>query len=362
MKNSLLAVSPSVFAVEGEYQICALVQSECTMWVEVEGKSYFDHSNGILRTGKFLHIAHIPMAILEKERRYTVCLQRIVERKPYFTEYGEIEKTSVEFRPITSDEKIHIINLADAHNLVEEPILAGSHFGDSLDLLVLNGDIPNHAGCIDYFKAIYEIAGRITKGECPTIFSRGNHDMRGIYAEQLENYTPTAKGKSYFTFRLGAIWGMVLDAGEDKPDDTAAYGHTICCSAFREEEEAFIDQVLEKEEWKDSTIRILISHQPFSWVANAPFEKERYSRWCQKLEKIGATAWLTGHLHRCFLENPKGPHDLYGTPCPLVCSSYREEPEEGKYLYACGAITLSKERGIESVRFITQEKTDLVLP
>lgn len=82
---------PSVYAVGREYQICLPVRQECTMWVRVGEKDYCDHSNGILRSGKFLHIVHVPCEALERERRYTVCLREIRKRRPYFTECGEVQ-------------------------------------------------------------------------------------------------------------------------------------------------------------------------------------------------------------------------------------------------------------------------------
>lgn len=340
----MLESPPSVFAVEDEYQICALVDAECTMWVEVGGKKYFDHSNGIMRSGKFLHIAHVPQMALDRARRYAVCLERINERKPYFTDYGEVERTEVEYKPIRRKKTYRIINLADAHSTVAAPIQSGSYFGDKLDLLVMNGDIPNHSGNIEYFRAIYRIAGGITAGRVPCVFSRGNHDMRGIYAEQLADYTPTANGRSYFTFRAGPVWGIVLDVGEDKPDAHPEYGHTICCEAFREEEEAFLDRVVKERPWGDADVRLIVSHHPFACKVKPPFdiEKKRFARWCRKLKSIGATIWLTGHLHDCFFELPGGKHDAYGYPCPLLCSSRIKTAENGgTEWHVSGAVEIS---------------------
>ena len=90
---------------------------------------------------------------------------------------------------------------------------AAKAFGD-IDFLILNGDLPDHSGDIKNFTAIHRIVAEITDGEKPVVFSCGNNGMRGIYAENIEEHTPTDKGNSYYTFRLGSIWGMVLDCGE----------------------------------------------------------------------------------------------------------------------------------------------------
>lgn len=351
MKFEIMTAYPSVFPVEKEYQVCVLVGAECTMWVEVAGKCYYDHSNGILRSGKFLHIAKVPQSALDEAKSYTVHLRKIIERKPYFTECGEIESAEFTFKPLTEKDSYNIINLADAHNLVDAPVAGGSYFGDALDLLILNGDIPNHSGDIEYFKAIYQIAGGISKGEVPCIFSRGNHDMRGIYGEQLADYSPTNNGKSYYTFRVGPVWGIVLDAGEDKVDGCKEYGFTVCCEAFREEEENFLDEVIAKGEYKDASVRLIISHHPFAHRIRPPFdiEQERYARWSKKLKDIKPTLWLSGHLHELFLEAPGGEHDTYGYPCVLVCSSYQNEAENK---HTCGAVILTEND--VTVRYVTE--------
>lgn len=352
MNGELLMTYPSVYAVGNQYQICALVTGECTMWVEVAGKCYYDHSNGILRSGKFLHIAKLPMAALDAAGTYTVHLRKINERKPYFTDFGEVESHSYDFKTLTAKDEYNIINLADAHSLVDAPVGSGSYFGDDLDLLILNGDIPNHSGNIEYFKAIYQISGGITKGKVPCIFSRGNHDMRGIYGEQLADYSPTDNGKSYYTFRLGPVWGIVLDAGEDKVDELLEYGWTVCCSAFRDEEGEFIDEVIASREYEDAPVRLIISHHPFAHRIHPPFdiEQERYAEWSAKLKEIKPTLWLSGHLHELFLEAPGGAHDTYGYPCVLVCSSLQNaEPAS----HTSGAVVLGKDK--VTVKYVNEK-------
>lgn len=353
----LLLAPPSVFAVEDEYQICVAVSGDCTMMVDVGGLCCCDHANGVLRSRRRIHIAHVPAAALDRAGGYTVRLRPILDRRPYFSETGPEQVTSWSFRPIPAGKPVRIINLADAHNLVDEPVAAGAYFGDSLDLLILNGDIPEHAGALSHLLNIYSIAGRITGGARPCVFVRGNHDMRGIHAEDLPEYTPTAAGKSYYTFRTGPVWGIVLDTGEDKSDDHAEYGHTVCCEAFRREEDAFLDAVIASGAWRDAPIRLIISHNPFAHRLEPPFdiEQPRFAAWCRALRALDAQLWLTGHLHECFFEQPGGPHDTLGAPCPVLCSSDRRPPSPGKRaLYLCGAVTFQPD-GTFTTAFINQD-------
>ena len=156
----------------------------------------------------------------------------------------ETQEYEYDFRPVEGDE-IRAYHIADAHNRIDGPVAAANKAGEH-DLLILNGDIPNHSGDIKYFAAIHCIAGEITKGQYPVIFSRGNHDMRGIYAENIQDHTPTDNGRSYYSVRIGSLWALVLDCGEDKPDGNDEYGHTICCADFRRRQTEYIEKIISR--------------------------------------------------------------------------------------------------------------------
>ena len=335
MRNlpSEFKTAPVVYAVGRDYQIFVPVNTETVMWVEVGDRAFYDDSNGILRSSVSVHRMTVPMGLLDSEKKYTVCYHRVIERKPYYSNLSDVMREEYSFRPIEG-EKIRIYHIADAHNRVAEPVCCARLSGDGLDLLVLNGDIPNHSGDVIYFDAIHEIAAEITDGEIPVIFSRGNHDMRGIAAEKLEYYTPTDSGKSYFTFRLGKIWGIVLDAAEDKPDSHIAYGFTNCCEDFRRRETEFLKSVIdnaESEYLADGVeYRLVISHNPFTHTPNPPFDIEidTFTEWARLLrENVKPGLMLAGHVHDCYVTRRGDPTDNKGVPCPVVVGSRVAENE-----------------------------------
>lgn len=57
----------------------------------------------------------------------------------------------------------------------------------------------------------------------PLLFARGNHELRGAFARQLAGYLPTPEGTYYYARAMGPVHLLVLDTGEDKPDDTNVY-------------------------------------------------------------------------------------------------------------------------------------------
>lgn len=321
--------TPIVYAVKNTYQIMVPVNCETVMWVKVGDQCFYDDSNGILRSALPIHRVTVPMGLLDQEKKYTVYYRIIHERKPYFTESSDVMCYESRFRPV-EQEPVHIYHIADAHNCVDAPIAAGRYFGEALDLLVLNGDIPNHSGDIACFTTIYNIAAQLTNGEIPVVFSRGNHDTRGIYAEKFEDYTPTDHGKSYYTFRVGHVWGIVLDCGEDKPDDHAAYGHTICCEDFRRRQIDYLKEVIAtcKKEYEELGVknRLVICHIPFS--EQLGIEKDTYSEWASLLsKKIRPQLMICGHIHKAYVSDVGGEKDYIGQPCPVVVGSQTSKEE-----------------------------------
>lgn len=322
-----LQVAPAVFAVKSKYQIMLYVTEPSLMWVRVGDKKYYDEANGILRSNTQVHRVIVPMEELDAAKSYTICLRKVVERKPYYPEIEEVCQYTYEFCPVPTEGSIRTYHIADAHNWVDGPADAAKVYGD-IDFLILNGDIPDHSGCLENCITIYEIAATVTKGRIPIVFSRGNHDMRGLLAERFCELTPTDNGKSYYTFRLGNVWGIVLDCGEDKNDENVEYGGTICCHVFRERQTKFLREVIAhaKEEYLAEGVmhRLIIAHNPFTIKQRDPFniENDIYGEWVQLINKnICPTVMISGHMHYLDIVKPGDESDVYGQTFPVVIGS-----------------------------------------
>ncbi len=341
-----LATAPAVFAVEEQYQIMVPVNCEMLFWVEIDGKKYSDHSNGIMRSDTLIHRVCVPMKVLDAAGEYTVCFQKIIDRKPYFPETEATTRLRYHFYPIKKEGKINIYHLSDTHGHFPFSSKTGTYFGDAIDLLILNGDILDHSGCLENFALTFQLCEAITGGEHPCVFSRGNHDLRGVCAEKLADYCPNRYGKSYYTFRLGRIWGIVLDCGEDKPDAHEEYGGTVCCAQFREEETQFLKAVTEKGEYLSDGIeyRLVVVHNPFTYTIEPPYdiEQERFQYWTELLKDgIKPDVMIAGHLHLTCVSGVGGAYDSKGQPCPVIIGSRSVKDEEGRVTDFIGcAITL----------------------
>lgn len=338
---------PTVFAVADKYNIFVPFDAEVIMWIKVGDKTYYDHCNGILRSNSNMHKVELPMSVLDGAKEYTVVYKKMIDRLPYFPTSEPERELTVSFRPVKDSGNINVYHVSDAHNLVAEPVRAGCFFGDDIDLLVLNGDIPNHCGDVKNFNAICEIASGITHGRVPTVFSRGNHDTRGIHAEDMPNYIPIHNGKTYYTFRVGCIWGLLLDCGEDKNDSHEEYGGTVCFHQFREEETEFIKQVIANadREYAAEGVkhRLVISHIGFTHIHRKPFdiEQELYGEWARLVrEHIKPELLLYGHYHRVDIHMPGSDFDCQGQSCPAIIGSKPIfDKENGNSFIGC-ALTL----------------------
>ncbi|MBE6763642.1 MAG: metallophosphoesterase [Ruminococcaceae bacterium] len=337
----MLAYSPAVFAVEETYQIIALVKAPCLFWVQVGDGVYGDQQNGVMRSDTEVHRVTVPMKVLDEAGSYTVRVKPVTERKPYFTQTAREEAYTFSFRAVPDKGNIRAYHIADAHGLVTEPIEAAKAFGD-IDILILNGDLISYCDQKEELYGVFALMDAITKGGIPVVYARGNHDLRGRFAEHRTAYTPLANGKPYFTFRLGRIWGLILDCAEDKPDDHPEYGSTVCCRAFREEQTAFLQAVIAQKAYEADgiTTRVLISHNPFTHVNPSPFdiETDLYREWARLIkEHIRPDVMLSGHQHLTQVFPVGGEYDHLGQPCPLVIGGTYKE-----HYYAGAGITFTE--------------------
>ena len=345
---------PTVMAAGKSYFIFVPFDDEVIMWVTVKDKTYYDDCNGIFRSNTRMHKVELPYEVLDEAKEYTVHYIKMIDRRPYCPISEEERSITLPFRPVPTDGEIKIYHIADAHNMVEEPISAGSYFGDKIDLLVLNGDIPNHSGDIENFNAIYEIAAAITKGACPVVFARGNHDTRGIHAEDMPNFIPTINGKTYYTFRVGSIWGLILDCGEDKVDGHPEYGVTVCFHQFRLAETEFIKNVIKnaKDEYEAEGVkhRLVVCHLVFTNTYDPPFDIEQdiYGEWARLLrEHIKPDLMLCGHEHHTGIYHKGCERDKKGQACPVIIGSRPRfaNPEKGRPAGFDGcALTLNEDK------------------
>ena len=344
----MLKTNPAVFAVGRNYHIMVPVNSECVMWVRVGDKNYYDEKNGVMCSSKAIHRAVVPREELDNEKEYTVCIQKLKERLAYYTEGEAVVEYKYSFRPVKENPRAYIVS--DAHTLVEESISAAKVYGE-IDFLVMSGDIHDDSETVERFFIEYKIASELTKGEIPVVFARGNHDLRSDYAEDYDIYMPNDKGNTYYTFRIGDIWGIVLDCGEDKPDWAVEYGPTVACHDFRLRQTEFIKHIIENKEteYEEEGVKhkLVVVHNPFTRQYPEYFniEEDIYKEWADLLGQfVKPELMICGHTHTLEVNKVGGEKDYLGQPCDILVSG-KPSFEGGKSFVGAGICF--EENGIE---------------
>lgn len=157
----------------------------------------------------------------------------------------------------------------------------------------------------------------------PVMFTRGNHDCRGPEANRLSGYIDYPEGRPYFSFRSGPVAGIVLDTGEDKPDDHPYLLGLGDFEALIREQGEWLAREIEKPHIKNAPYRVVFCHIPLRWrdeflpdyTKGGQHGFDHWSArgrkaWHDSLVKWGAQLVISGHTHsREFL--PASPEFPY---------------------------------------------------
>lgn len=343
MKDSkVMKYAPAVFAIGRDYQIIFLTETSGLGWIEIAGERFTDEEAGLLKFGT-IHKISIPGEKLNKARKYTVVFTEYLERQPYFPEGIEKIRCEYNFTPLSGDD-FRIFQFSDTHGFKDGAVSSYENEGGA-DLIAMVGDINDDNDKISDFHTLFEIMSQTARGEKPLIYSRGNHDTRGNAAQLLLDYVPAAvrngRRETFYSFRQGPLWGLVLDCGEDKDDSHPEYGDTVLFRNFRKRETEYIRSlILNKEnEYAAEGVRhkIVFCHICFAEHFKGEFdiENETYDEWVKLLSEIGVDLLISGHDHRIrFVKEPENNSDCRAAKFPFaVCSIPAENDKNGHKRY-----------------------------
>lgn len=179
------------------------------------------------------------------------------------------------------------------------------------DFRVWNGDITNDNYREDPMAGHYVGAGgQPFARETPVFFVRGNHDTRGPLARALPRFVDPPGGRYYYSFRQGPLAGVVLDAGEDKPDGTPVYAGLGDFVAYHRQQTAWLAAELKRPQLRRARFRVAFCHIPFWWHDQgfAADPNDPRSAWHPLLARAKFAAVISGHTHRPALFPPDARH------------------------------------------------------
>ena len=261
----------------------------------IDGQAEFNES---------IHKIRLEDLISGQTYYYRVCSQEILQYKAYSKKFGHIAKS--EFysftMPDAETDSFTAVIFNDLHQRpnVFQALLKQVEKVD-YDFVVFNGDCiddpANHDQATRFIKLLTE---GIHGDRTPTLFIRGNHEIRNAYSIGLRKHFDYVGGKTYGAFNWGDTRIVMLDCGEDKTDDHKEYSGLNDFTQLRHEQVGFLQEELQSKAFKKADKRILIHHIPLYGCDNLC-----WNLWEPLLHKAPFHVSINAHTHR-FAYHPKG--------------------------------------------------------
>ena len=233
---------------------------------------------------------------------YRVCSREITLYQPYRKEFGETAVSKISsFTTLdnkTTDFTAVIFNdLHDIYPLFDKLLQQVKHI--PYDLVFFNGDCIADVQTEDIaVRTISYYSSGIGGDKVPSFYIRGNHETRGAYSPFLWNLLGKTGGEhSYGAFSVGDTRFVVLDCGEDKPDDTWVYYELNDFTQFRKDQAAFLKKEIASKEFTSAAKRVLIHHIPVYGMREGAYVPCR-DEWGGILAQAPFDICLNAHTHR----------------------------------------------------------------
>ena len=212
----------------------------------------------------------------------------VYRRQPYYVTTFDRNKSGISFA---------VVNDIHGKTTELETLLADAA-KRKYDFVCFNGDITSRNNTqSEVFKFYMLSASKLFAAQTPLVYVRGNHETRGAYATSLPELFPSSTGKPYYSFRQGPAYFIVLDCGEDKPDNDMEYSGLACYDQYRTEQAEWLREIAASEEFRSAPMRIVFCHIPpeiKGWHGAADIHK----KFVPILNEAGIDLWLAGHIHK----------------------------------------------------------------
>jgi hypothetical protein len=243
--------------------------------------------------------------------RFTARAVGWVKVKQFY--HGDVKfsepQTSPEYRFRTLDAAAGATTIAvwnDTHENSETlKALHGLTAALKPDVLLWNGDQSNDVHFEkDMVGQFLTPAGLAIAERWPLAYARGNHDVRGPAARSLAGFTGTPGDRFYYGFRSGPLAALVMDTGEDKPDDSEVFGGMVAFQKMQQRQAEWLDVVVKEAWFREAPHKVLFCHIPLWFTRDIFPTQQRWEchdvcrkLWVPKLAEAGVKLVVSGHTH-----------------------------------------------------------------
>ncbi len=172
------------------------------------------------------------------------------------------------------------------------------------DFMLWNGDQSNDVHFErDMAGQFLAPAGLAIADRWPLAYVRGNHDVRGPAAQALADFTGTPGDQFYYGFRSGPLAALVMDTGEDKPDDSPYLSGMAAFQKMQERQAQWLKKVVQEKWFREAPHKVLFCHIPIWFrhprIRNNGFAGATFCRdlWLSTLVDAGVKLVVSGHTH-----------------------------------------------------------------
>lgn len=215
--------------------------------------------------------------------------------------------TSKTIDPAAAETRFSVWN--DTHD--QAPVIQKLHSLRSADddFLLWNGDLSNNVNNAALLPGLYVSPKGVNLSEGPPILlTRGNHDVRGLWANKMTDYVDFPTERPFYAFRSGPMAAIALDTGEDKPDSHPSFKGVAAFEPLIREQAAWLEKIIRHPALRSAPYRVVFCHIPLRWTDEVPADYDNKgwdhvslrgrAAWHDSLVRWGTQVIISGHNHK----------------------------------------------------------------
>ena len=232
----------------------------------MQSRLYYHTEHGLRDANNTFHSIRTEKLEPGTTYKYRIRTREVKEFKPYNITFGDsISSQWYSFKTLDPKSKGGSIFItSDIHNDAQKlDTLLNLCDYKSCTAFLYAGDIMSYMENEETpFKAFIDVSVKRFATSIPFELVRGNHETRGKMARVFPSFFPKKSGKIYGSYLMGDIMIVMIDCGEDKPDNTRVYAGFMDFDSYRSEQAEWLKELVKSKEFKKARYRIVVSHYP----------------------------------------------------------------------------------------------------